>query len=383
MLKLHGSVSSLFAAPVTIYTRAMFLSLATHTRCISRVGPVMGTANIYNDSNRIPLPQWRSYSTNPIDKKSTHFFTPIPRNDTPQTTQDNKSSALAAANAINEYRRQKTRRALRNTVIAIGILIMGGLGYQIGYKVLYLQQESFLPLCPSLHVHKLNRYELEHIDVAYLEKLVRVKVMERILLNDFIMREYGVPLKLSFDLEGNHHGDNGGVNGATVDEFKVWGENDGPVILGIKFRPDNGRISGYINGGSSIENVWHRIPYVLKWRLARKSVDVTKNVDEFLENIGAKGDRIGVSPAMPNSFGPFDSRRYNKSVRDLGIIRRDHEGGEEDDLPVRICFAGVMYFNGDSKVVYKGQYHVDIRFDEISLLRKEGDKLVEYILYKK
>ena len=347
----------------------------------------MNATSTFHDNNRMPLPQWRSYSTNPIDKRSTHFFTPIPRNDAPQTTKDNhnnnnKSSALAA-NAISEYRRQKTRRALRNAVIAIGILIMGGLGYQIGYKVIYLRQESFLPLCPSLHVHKLNRYELEHIDVAYLERLVRMKVMERILLNDFIMQEYGVPLKLSFDLEGGHRSGNGGVNGTAVDEFKVWGENDGPVILGIKFRPDSGRINSYINGGGSTESVWHRIPHVLKWRLARKSVDVTKSVDEFLENIGAKGDRIGVSPAMPNSFGPFDTRRYNNGVRDLGIIRRDHEGGEEDDLPVRICFAGVMYFNGDSKVVYKGQYHVDIRFDEISLLRREGDKLVEYILYKK
>ena len=269
------------------------------------------------------------------DNDTKHFFTP------PDPMRNN--------DIIESYRGMQRMKRFQTALIIISSLLITLIGYQIGYKVIYLEKESFIAISPSIsRIHKLNKNELKYLDIPYMRKIIRKRVMEKIVSNDFIKEQFGIPFKI--DIIQDEKDD---------EEFKIWSEDENLIIYGFKFKPYDKKNS----------DNWHKIFKLFQWRFSIRSVNINQIIEDFLIGIGIRYDKITIPEKQYGSF----KNEYP--------IHDDDEEFDNYDRRRHICFIGEITIDDKSKIIYRGKYHVDTKFDEIYLMRKENDKNVKYLLY--
>lgn len=256
---------------------------------------------------------------------------------------------LRNSDIIESYRRMQRMKRFQTALIIVSSLLITLIGYQVGYKVIYLKKESFLAISPSLsRIHKLNKSELKYLDIHYMRMIIRKRVIEKIVSNDFIKEQYGIPFKM--DTIRDEKDD---------EEFKIWSEDENLIIYGFKFKPYD----------KKNEENWHNIFGLFQWRFSIRSVNINQIIEDFLIGIGIRYDKITIPEKQYGSF----KNEYP--------IHDDDEGFDNYDRRRHICFIGEITIDDKSKIIYRGKYHVDTKFDEIYLMRKENDKKVKYLLY--
>lgn len=298
-------------------------------------------------SGRVVFNPSRSIFYSAIVRDTKHFFTNKDKDATHFFTKPNKRAEQEPQELGNIIQKMRTKRRINAFLGISGLLLSILIGYKIGYKVIYLQEESYIPLAPCFRVHKLTDSEKKKIRIQQLESFIYERVIEELSGHDFIKEHYGVPIRIDNSNEKNRN-------------VKVWGEDEDPVIMGLLFAPD-------LKKTHSGKHNWYRLPKLFEFRLCHKSINIRDTIETFMENIGFKYDKI-ISPTVS-----YDTFKYEYPI---------HGDEENDRHSMHICFMGEFKLDDNSTVVYKGKYHVDVKFDEINLLRKEGDQLVKYVLLK-
>ncbi|CAB4252949.1 similar to Saccharomyces cerevisiae YOL053W AIM39 Putative protein of unknown function [Maudiozyma barnettii] len=258
---------------------------------------------------------------------------------------------------MESYRRMQNKKRLQTGMIIISSLIITIIGYQVCFKVMYLKRDAFIALWPSPYkIHPLTETEKQYLDIPYMKMIVKKRTIEKVVRNEFIREEYGVPLKVDM------HDDN------KQDQFKVWSEDEDLVIYGIKFRPNRANRSKRSNDN------WHGFLGLFQWRFSVRSVNLIQILEDFSSAIGIRLDKITIP-----------ERRYGSFKNEYPIHDNDYddfENGTSHDRRRHICFIGKFALNDNSTIIYKGKYHVETRFDEIYLMREEDGKFVKYLIYK-
>lgn len=297
----------------------------------------------------------RYLTTNPEDPR--YVFSKPPSKTDPQrpndgkyfftspdaTNQEEYEDANVLGQAILQQRRRRRRQLL--SIILLGTL--GSiLGYSVGYKALYLREQSFIPLFPASRVRKLSPRDQRRIDTGKVQILSQIRVLEQLSQHEMIKEDYGVPLH---DANTNET--------PVVQDFSIWCEDQDPCVTGIVFEPNDGRPSSH---------QWYRVPFLFKWRLTHRPLSISQTVNSILNSIGLSMSDLFQVVAPEKVYGSY---KYEFPIQD-------------DNHSMHIWFLGEMKLDDDSLVVYKGKYHVDVKLEQIDLLRKENGKLVRYILYK-
>lgn len=279
---------------------------------------------------------------------TTHFFSspnktanePIK---TPLT--DSDSTSMDIGSAIRQYQNRKRRVAIYFISATLLSLLIG---YKVIYKVIYREKESYIPFWPCNKYHKLTAKEQEKLNVNNVKSVVNTKLMGKLTRHDFIKEQYGVPLRISTKTDSEE------------EKFDVWCEDQDLVVFGILLEPnDSVKVD-------SQNKRWHMVPGLFKWKFSHQSINIKERIQDILDVIGIKYDKM-ITPEVI-----YDTFKYEVPIH----------AGNENNHAMHICFYGELNLDKDSKVTYKGKYHVDAKFEEIELLRTEDGKLVKYILYK-
>lgn len=280
---------------------------------------------------------------------SKHFFSK------PNENGNNSNNNEMNSEILKTYRRMQNRKKLQTGLIILNSLLITIIGYQVIYKVIYLKQNAFIVIGPSPYkVHKLSDGEEKHIDIPNLKKVVKSKVIEKIIRNDFIKEEYGVPLKLDM------------ITDDSKEEFKIWVEDEIPVIYGFKLKPYNKR--------NSSKN-WHNFIYLFHWRFSARSINIIQIMDNFRASLGLDYERITIPEAQ------YDAFKNENPIHDYDDDNDDNNDMNRDRVR-HFCFIGEFAIDDRSNIVYKGKkYHVESKIDEIYLMRKESNKFIKYLLY--
>lgn len=260
---------------------------------------------------------------------------------------DTKKGEYQGSNVLGQAILQQRRRRRRQLLSIIFVGVIGSiLGYSIGYKALYLREQSFIPLFPASRIRKLSARDRRRIDAGKVQLLSQIRVLEQLSQHEMIKEDYGVPLR---DASTNETPE--------VQDFSIRCEDQDPCVTGIVVEPNDGRPSSH---------QWYRIPFLFKWRLTHRPLSISRTINSILEGIGLSTSDLFQVVAPEKVYGSF---KYEYPIQD-------------DDHSMHIWFLGEMKLDNDSLVVYKGKYHVDVKLEQIDLLRKENGKLVRYILYK-
>lgn len=269
----------------------------------------------------------------------THFFT------NPQGDNGGDHSAVEGiGEAIARQRRQKR---VRFAYTLCWVSIAGVLGYSIGYRVMYRKEQSFLPLMPASRIHKLNAREAKRIGIDKVKVMSRLKVLEQLSQHEMIKEQYGVPL-----LNVNTH------ETPNVDELTMWREDSDPCVTGVILEPDDDRPTVHS---------WYRLPYICKWRLTHRPINIHKTIDDIVQNLGLTLSDVFQIITPDRVYGSF-KYEYPRAG---------------DDHYTKVWFLGEMKLSDDSLIIYKGKFHSDVTLDQIHLLRRENGEIIRYILYKK
>lgn len=279
-----------------------------------------------------------------------HFFTKpqLLDGNTSRNQQHHQQESDTDSHLIGQAIAQHRKRRRRQTWGAIFTGTFGTLfGYYIGYKVLYLDEESFIPIYPSSRMRKPSRADLRKIDVQHVKKVSKLRVLEKLSEHNMIKEEYGVPLHDSDD-----------INPPKVKEFSIWCEDQDPCVTGLVIRRDQ--------PDKPTTHTWYRIPYIFQWRTTHRPIYISRSIGNFFRNIGFDYSNIYEIITPEKVYGSF---KYEYPI-------------PGDDHSLHIWFLGEMQLSKDTLIVYKGKYHVDVKLEQIDLLRKENGKLVRYVLYK-
>lgn len=284
--------------------------------------------------------------TNEIKKPPTFF---VGREDTGQVAQ-------AIADSIRTNRRRRQR-------VFFGAMLSGiigvTLGYSIGYKVLYCKEESFVPMYPSRKWHRLSEYDSQRINIDEMKMLGKLKCLSILTNHTMIREQYGVPLKTA----------DGSV--PTVKSFDVWCEDQDPCVQGIIVKPIDKDGKRRFR-----KHIWHTIPGLFEWRVGSKPITIRGKLESVFKYIGLHtGDLFEVI----NPDRVYGDYKYEFPLR-KGKDGENFDG--EDDRSMHIWFFGEIDLADDAMVVFKGKYHVNVKMEQVDLLRKENDQLVRYVLYK-
>lgn len=302
-------------------------------------------------------------STNEAKQPPTFFHDQHYNTQQQQQQQQQQISTEDIATAVGESFRKHKRRRQRIIYSALVTAIVGvTFGYSICYKVLYKKEESFIPLMPSQKWHKLSEYDSQRINIEEMKALGKIRCLSILTNHEMIRDEFGVPLKTS----------KGEV--PTVKAFDVWCEDQDPGIQGIVMRPLARRLSKTDTSRERDYHLWHTIPGFLQWRIGTKPINIKNSFNAMLKSLGLNtGDLLEV--INPNAeYGEF-KHEYP--------LRKGNRYDVLEDRPMHIWFFGEIDLSEDALIVFKGKYHVNVRMEQVDLLRKENGQLVRYVLYKR
>lgn len=257
---------------------------------------------------------------------------------------------------LQSYRRMQSKRRLQTGLIIISSLLITILGYQVCYKVLYQKRDAFIAVGPSPYkIHKLTPEEAKYLDIPFLKKFIKTKVMEKVIRNEFVKEQYGVPLK--FDA----------IHDSSREQFKIWSEDEDIVIYGLKLKPHSPT-------NRQALSTWHNFFGLFDWRICARSINLPQILDSIMRGVGIGMDRITIPE---KEYGQF---KHESPIND------DDEFDKDGNYLTRrrhICFVGELALDDNSSITYKGKYHVTARFDEVFLMRNENGKHVKYVIYNK
>lgn len=292
------------------------------------------TNNIHTSNN--PSFDTTHFFSSPNKTTNKHIKTP---------SGDSETNGVDIGLAIRQYQNRKRRVAIWFISTTLLSLLIG---YKVVYKVIYRGQESYIPFWPCNKYHKLTAKEQDKLNINNVKSVVTTKLMGKLTSHDFIKEQYGVPLRISSKTNGE------------VEKFEVWCEDQDLVVFGILLEPNDGvKID-------SRNKRWHMVPGLFKWKFSHQSMDFKERIQDILDVIGIKYDKM-IRPEVI-----YDTFKYEVPIH----------GDNENNHAMHICFYGELNLDKESKVTFKGKYHVDTKFEEIELLRNEDGKLVNYILYK-
>lgn len=322
----------------------------------------------------------QSLVNNQCNVDSTHFFTDPNKQETssvinklfsPNLNKVNKISDSNIGEVIKQYRSRKRRFAIWFTLTTLLSLLAG---YKIIYKVIYLRKDSYIPLFPCNKIHKLSPKEEQKLNINNVKDLVYIKLMSKLTCHDFIKDHYGVPLRMKSLTNGNTIDSSSNNNIDKFQKFDIWCEDEDLVIFGILFKPNDGvKID-------SNDKKWHLVPGLFKWKFSHQSVNIMERIQDILDFIGLKYHKI-ITPEVT-----YDTFKYEVPIRfdnngDVNID--DHINNNNNNHAMHICFSGELNIDDKSLLQFQGKYHVDVKFEEVSLTRREEDgNLIKYILYK-
>ncbi|SCV01759.1 LANO_0F13388g1_1 [Lachancea nothofagi CBS 11611] len=249
---------------------------------------------------------------------------------------------------IQQSIRTQRRKRVKHISSAFIVAVLGTIfGYSVAYKVLYLNEESFIPAYPVSKTRNFSHDELKFINTEEIKKIAEYKLLEKLSMHPMIKEEYGVPLHKSPGVPLKSH------------DFLVWHEDPNPCLAGFLIAPYNCPKDQF---------KWHTVPFLFKWRIVNRSINFTDFADRLLGRFG-----LGTSDLFQ-------------------VVNPDHEIGEyKYERPIQhtknhrisnVWFMGEMDLGKNDMIVFKGKYHIDVNVRQVDLLRKEGDKLVRYVLYQ-
>ncbi|SCU99742.1 LAMI_0G00518g1_1 [Lachancea mirantina] len=312
-------------------------------------------------------PQWaliRSFShlqrrlnKNPVDPKhiftepktnkildSKHFFTPPHHDQSPDQVLDSELITQTVQQSLRHARRRK----YKNIFGALVVILLGTVfGYGVGYKVLYLHEEIFIPVYPASKVRNLSKRDLQQLNVSDIKELAEYRVLEKLSMHPMIKEQYGIPLRTA-------HGD-----APKTSEFSLWCEDQDPCIGGICIRPADNQ-----NGNRH----WHTLPKLLKWRFTYRSVSLLDSAEKILNFLGLETSDVFQVINPDKVLGEF---KYEFPLRH-----------HEENHAMHVWFIGEMKLSKNDLIIFKGKYHVDTKLSQIDLLRREDGKLIRYVLYQ-
>ncbi|SCU97403.1 LADA_0H06106g1_1 [Lachancea dasiensis] len=281
--------------------------------------------------------------TNPSNNEvpdSMHFFS---RPDSKMVSEEE-----LVVGSIQQSIKNQRRKRLRDICGAFAVALVGTiLGYSIGYRVVYLHEESFIPVYPVPKARNFSDDELRSINTQEIREMAEYKLLEKLSMHPMIKEEYGVPLHKSPGVSLKTH------------EFSVWQEDPNPCLAGFQVVPRSSPNDGI---------GWHLVPFLFKWRLSTRSIDLTDFADRILGLFGVESSDIYqiVNPSLePGGYKYERPPHYSQNHR-----------------ATNLCFMGELDLGQNDRIVFKGRYHVDIKLQQVDLLRKEKGKLVRYVLYQ-
>ncbi|CAR21991.1 Aim39p [Lachancea thermotolerans CBS 6340] len=291
-------------------------------------------------SQKIPDP--KHVFTDPSNNEivdSKHFFT--------NPSRDNLIEEEAIAKSIEASIKNQRRRRGKQVSSALAAALFATIfGYTIGYKVLYLHEHSFIPAYPVPKARNFSSNELKHINVDEIKHLAEYKLLEKLSMHPMIKEQYGVPLHKSqgISLESR--------------QFSVWRQDVDPCIAGILIAPID---------SPKDEHTWHNVPPLCKWRITNRSVNFRSFADQVL-------GRVGIDSS--------DLIQVIKPEKDCGDFKYGRPPHHSDGpRTMHICFLGEMKLGNEDLIIFRGTCHIDLKLQQVDLLRKENDKLVRYVLY--
>lgn len=273
-----------------------------------------------------------------------HFFTSPPPTP-PRTAANEEVFSSSIQQAMLSQKRQQRKSIVRALFIAVFGVIFG---YSIGYKVLYCHEKSFIPLYPAPRARKLSKKDLKRLNIEDIKQLAQFRVLGKLTAHNMIKEEYGIPLKTA---DGKP---------PTTRDFSIWCEDQDPCVTGVLFKPYERRIK---DDG----HTWHTLFHLLQFRITHKPISISSSVESMLNLIGLGTSDLFQVVNPEKVYGDF---KYEFPL----------QHGEEDHS-MHIWFLGEMEL-GNDLIVYKGKYHVDVKLQQIDLLRREEGKLIRYVLYK-
>lgn len=335
---------------------------------------------IYNDNNINHNKPNLTNNYSPVD--STHFFT-SPNRDEPSSKINNFFSSTTKYNdnipgtSIGEAIKQHQNRKRRFVIwFTLSTLLSLFIGYKIIYKVVYLKRDSYIPLFPCNKFHKLTPKEEQKLNINNVKDFIYTKLMSKLTSHDFIKDHYGVPLRIPSTphnqvINNDNDKNNNSNNNNKFQKFNIWCEDEDLVVFGILFKPnDDIRID-------CNNKKWHLVPGLFKWKFSHQSVNIMERIQDVLDFIGLKYDKM-ITPEVT-----YDTFKYEVPIHfnDNGDINI-YDSINNNHHAMHICFNGELSIDDKSVVRFEGKYHVDVKFEEISLTRRENDgNLVKYILY--
>ncbi|SCW01701.1 LAFE_0E05402g1_1 [Lachancea fermentati] len=249
--------------------------------------------------------------------------------------------------SIQDSIRQQRRRKTKQIASALAVAMFGTIfGYSICYKVWYLHEESFIPLYPASRTRKLSSRDLQRLNVKDIKDLADFRVLEKLSMHPMIKEQYGVPLRTSKGSPPKTH------------ELTLWCEDQDPCLTGILVKP-------YGNGRDS--HTWHGIPAFCKWRVTHRPISISSSVEKFLNFFGLGTSDLFQVVNPDKVYGEF---KYEFPL---------HHGDEDHSM--HVWFLGEMELSKNDLIVFKGKYHVDVKLEQVDLLRREDGKLVRYVLF--
>ncbi|SCU89138.1 LAME_0E02344g1_1 [Lachancea meyersii CBS 8951] len=315
------------------------LGRCARNHILTRPGASLIAYRLQAQRSRDPKHIFTDPSNNEIlDTK--HFFT------VPNQKLDNGQESIATA--IQESIKSQRRRRVKQILSAFIVAVVGTIfGYNVGYKVMYLHEQAFIPAYPVPKRRSFTADELRTINVDEIKEMADYKLLEKLSMHPMIKEEYGVPL---------HHAPGVPLRSR---EFSVWQENPNPCLAGVLIAPYN---------APKDVSKWHSIPFLFKWRLVTRSINVMNYVDSFLDRFGT-----GTSDLL-------EVVNANRELGDYKYERPQHYS--QNHRASHLWFLGEMDLGDGSMIVYKGRYHVDIKLQQVDLLRRENNELVRYVLYQ-
>lgn len=272
------------------------------------------------------------------------FFSGDKGKQAPLTSKVQEDTSIGQA--IVDFRR---KRRWNNIKFGIFGTFVGIFGYFVVYKVFYKGEETFLPISPASKVRNLSYSDLERLDTEQIESMVGIKVLEHLSRHPMIKEEYGVPL---YTTDGKQ---------LVMEDFNVWCEDQDPCIFGLLLKSDKKE-----EKEKNSKHTWHRIPFILKWRFTYRPVFLAQDLTNLFQQLSGQYNDIFQIISPEQMYGAF---KYEYPIHG-------------DNHSMHVIFSGEIPLNKNSLVLFQGKYHVDVKFDEICLIRREGDELVKYILYE-
>lgn len=309
--------------------------------------PLSKTVLHRNSSVRLYFTQRRNNSSIPPSKftttsRLTHLFSKEM-----SKLSDDKSYNTELTDAIKRFQDKRRKQTI---IMVITSFFVSIISYQIIYKTIWHEQESYIPIWMCSRKHSLTPKEANKLNLESIHDKIIMKIFLHIMNNNTVSQWYKLPIKL---------------NSLSNEKFNIWCENLDPVMFGIAFKP--------INQDTTDSENWYRIPFLFQFKFKHKCINLVAKINNFKDMINEI-----IIFGTPN----YDNRPYIDTVNENDITFQNEYPINGSNHSMHLCFQGNLPIDEKSEIEYMGKYHIDIKFEKITLRRHINDKCIEIDLLK-